>query len=103
MTALGLLSVLCLTITGLLATWGVFSRHFDDNLSQCVGLSTVAIACFLRIPAKLDYPYTPPELLLAQIGLCAYAVGTAVKLWRASKGKAHHRRRRGLSRWLLDS
>lgn len=90
---LGLVSLVCLVITGSLATWGVFSRHFDDSLAQCVGLSIVAIACILRIPDKLANPYTPPELLMAQIGMCIYGLGTAIKLIHKSRASRHERRR----------
>lgn len=92
---LGILSLACLIITGGLATWGVFSKHFDDSLMQCVGLSVVAIACILRIPEKIAHPYTPPEILMAQIGLCIYGVGTALKLALKSRSATRHERRRG--------
>jgi hypothetical protein len=85
MSPLGALSLLCLVITGALATWGVFSRHFDDTLMQRVGLSIIAIACLLRVPAKIANPDTPPELLMAQIGLCIYGVGTAIKICRRKR------------------
>lgn len=91
MTLSGCISLACLLVTGALATWAVFSRHFDDSLLQRVGLSIVAVSCFARVPIKLEHPDTPPELLAAQLGLVCYAVGTALKLWRASAG----RRRRG--------
>ncbi|UOF79465.1 hypothetical protein [Caudoviricetes sp.] len=90
---LGILSLACLIITGGLATWGVFSKHFDDSLTQCVGLSVVAIACILRIPEKIAHPYTPPEILMAQIGLCIYGIGTAMKIIRRSRRATHHDRR----------
>jgi hypothetical protein len=93
---LGILSLVCLIITGGLATWGVFSKHFDDSLMQCVGLSVVAIACILRIPEKIAHPYTPPEILMAQIGLCIYGVGTAVKIIRKSRATHHDRRGMGV-------
>ena len=91
---LGVVSLACLVITGSMATWGVFSKHFDDSLAQCVGLSIVAIACILRIPDKIAHPYTPPEILMAQIGLCIYGLGTAAKLIRKSR-EATRRERRG--------
>lgn len=90
---LGILSLACLVITGGLATWGVFSRHFDDSLAQCVGLSIIAIACILRIPDKIAHPETPPAILMAQIGLCIYGIGTAVKLIRKSRRATRHERR----------
>ena len=89
----GLLSLLCLTVTGVLATWGVFSRHLDDTLLQRIGLATVAIACILRVPDKFDHPYTAPELLMAQVGLMVYGIGTAIKLWRRTRAATRHERR----------
>lgn len=93
MHAAGMLSLLCLIVTGSLATWGVFSRHFDDSLLQRVGLSVVAIACILRIPEKIAHPDTPPEILMAQIGLCIYGIGTALKIIRRSRRSGRHDRR----------
>ena len=91
-----MLSLLCLIITGALASWGIFSKHFDDNLLQRIGLAAVAIACFLRVPGKIAHPDTPPEILLAQLGLCFYGIGTAVKLWRKSRLRERRGARRGL-------
>lgn len=91
----GLLSLLCLALTGVLATWGVFSRHFDDSLLQRIGLATLAIACILRVPDRIYHPHTPPELLMAQVGLAVYGIGTAIKLWRKTRA-ATRRERRGL-------
>lgn len=93
MTLTGFISLTCLLVTGGLATWAVFSRHFDDSLLQRVGLSIVAVSCFARAPIKLVYPDTPPELLAAQLGLVCYAIGTALKLWRASAGSTRRGRR----------
>ena len=89
----GLLSLLCLVLTGALATWGIFSRHFDDSLLQRIGLSVIAIACILRVPDKIEAPDTPLAILMAQIGLCIYGVGTAIKLWRKGRAATHHERR----------
>lgn len=89
----GVVSLVCLVITASLATWGVFSRHFNDNLPQCVGLSIVAVACFLRIPIKFETSYTPPELLMAQIGLCVYGLGTVWKLWALNRRHRDRRKR----------
>jgi hypothetical protein len=93
----GAISLACLVITGGLATWGVFSKHFDDSLGQRVGLSIIAIACILRIPSKIANPYTPPEILLAQIGLCIYGLATAYKLYKCNRSATTHDRRRGLT------
>ena len=96
MTLIGLVSLACLLVTGGLASLAVFSHHFDDSLLQRVGLSIVAISCFVRVPIKLAHPDTPPELLAAQLGLAAYAFGTAIKLYRLSRSGSHERRgRRG--------
>lgn len=96
MSAVNLVSLLCLALTGMIASWGIFSRHFDDSLMQRIGLSTVALACLLRIPEKVRVgaPDTPPELLLAQIGLLIYAIGTVLKLWHAKRHMVGHRERR---------
>lgn len=89
----GFVSLVCLFVTAALATWGVFSKHFDDSLLQCIGMSFVAVACILRIPDKLVNPTTPTELLFAQIGLCIYGIGTAIKLYNRRKDLPRERRR----------
>jgi hypothetical protein len=99
MSASGILSLACLVITGALASWAVLSRHFDDTLLQRIGLSTIATACILRIPGKLANPDTPAEVLLAQVGLCLFGIGTAWRIWQ--QHKRHHERRperRGMRR-----
>lgn len=85
MTAAGMLSLLCLIVTGGLASFAVFSHHYDDTLLQRMGLSIVAIGCIVRAGERLafDVADPPPILLLSQLGLALYAVGTALKLWRA--------------------
>lgn len=90
MTLSGALSIGCLALTGALCTWAIFTRHYDDSLLQRMGLSALAIASLLRIPHKLQYPDTAPEILVAQVGLCLYGVGTAIKLYRRSQ--RHERR-----------
>jgi hypothetical protein len=93
-----LLSLSCLLITGALATWGVFSRHFDDSLLQRIGLAVLAMACILRVPDKLApaLDHVPPALLMAQVGLAIYAVGTAGRLYR--QGRGHRTRARPAER-----
>lgn len=97
----GALSLFCLVMTGCVAAWGIFSRHFDDSLTQRAGLTIIALACLLRVPGKLAMTYTPPELLMAQIGLCVYAVGTAIKFWRQSHSGRRHQQRRQHDRRAL--
>ena len=36
MTTAGAVSLVCLLVTGALATWAVFSRHYDDSLLQAL-------------------------------------------------------------------
>jgi hypothetical protein len=100
MSIIGAVSFACLLITGGLATWAVFSRHYDDTLIQRLGLSLVAIACIVRAYIKLQSPEhaePPPEVLLAQIGLATFAVGSALRLYassarRTDRRRTHHRR-----------
>lgn len=101
MSAANALSLLCLVITGGIAAWGIFSSHFDDNLLQRLGLSGVAIACFLRAPDKFFAVVDPPsEILLAQVSLSIYAIGTALKLWRQHHAGGRTIERRRLRRGL---
>ena len=93
MTVVGLISLVCLVITGGIAAWGVFSRHFEDSLTQRIGLSGISIACLLRVPSKFGSEYVPPEILLAQISLSIYAVGcvmVAARQLRSSSNIKHN-------------
>jgi len=94
MSTANLVSLLCLLITGVIAALGIFSKKFDDSLLQRIGLSGVAVACFLRVPGKFFFPPDPPpEILLAQLSLACYAVGTFIKLSRMdAMHKTHNRR-----------
>jgi hypothetical protein len=91
MSMSGAISLACLVITGGLAALGVFSRHFDDSLAQRVGLSLLAIACILRIPDKLADLPTAPEVLMAQIGLAVFGIGTVFKLRRVARKRQRMR------------
>lgn len=99
MSSLNALSLACLIVTGAIATWGVFSTHFDDNLIQRVGLSVVATGCFVRAVERLarEVPEPPPALLWSQVGLALYAIGTVWRLWIQSRRQGERRgyRRRG--------
>lgn len=90
-----LVSLACLLITGSIASWAVFSQHYDDTLIQRAGLSVVAMTCFARAYERLAYevPAPPPILLLSQIGLCLYAIGTAWRVWQAASSRHVDRRR----------
>jgi hypothetical protein len=62
----------------------VFSSHYQDTLLQRIGLSILSITCTTRAWERIvsDVPDPPIVLLLSQVGLSAYAIGTAVKLCR---------------------
>ena len=93
---MGTLTMICLALLGAIATWGVFSRHVDDTLGQRVGLSVVAIGCFVRLAQRIAYdlPQPPIETLVILFGVTVYAVSTAAKIICAHR-KPDCRRRRG--------
>ena len=93
---MGTLTMICLALLGAIATWGVFSRHVDDTLGQRIGLSVVAIGCFVRLAQRIAYdlPQPPIETLVILFGVTVYAVSTAVKIVCAHR-KQDCRRRRG--------
>jgi hypothetical protein len=86
------------------STWAVFSRHFDDNLLQRIGLSVLAIACAARAVERLAYdpPDIAPAAQAVLIGIAVYAAGTAWKLVRRSSGMPNRRMRRGLGAYLRE-
>lgn len=90
------LTIICLALLGAIATWGVFSRHVDDTLGQRVGLSVVAIGCFVRLAQRIAYdlPQPPIETLVILFGVTVYAVSTAIKIVCARRG-IRDRRGRG--------
>lgn len=87
------ISLACLLITGSIAAWGIFSHHFDDTVLQRIGMSIVATGCFTRALERIHHhiPEPPPALLWSQIGLAIYAVGTAIRLWVASRKQPERR------------
>lgn len=93
---MGTLTMICLALLGAIATWGVFSRHVDDTLGQRVGLSVVAIGCFVRLAQRIAYdlPQPPIETLVILFGVTVYAVSTAAKIVCARRG-IRDRRGRG--------
>jgi hypothetical protein len=102
-STIGLLSLLCLLVTGFICTAGIFSHHFDDTILQRVGLSIVATGTLIRAVERItqDVPDPPLVLLWSQIGIAMYAVGTALRMMhakrRAGPERRHgDRRRRGL-------
>jgi hypothetical protein len=103
MSYAGSLSLACLMITCALSTWAIFSHHFDDTLIQRAGLAVVATGTASRTVERLTetVPDPPPALLWSQVGLALYAIGTAIRLYRAAKKAGPNRRRgdgrRGLS------
>ena len=93
---MGTLTMICLALLGAIATWGVFSRHVDDTLGQRIGLSVVAIGCFVRLAQRIAYdlPQPPIETLAILFGVTVYAVSTAVKIVCTRRG-IRDRRGRG--------
>ena len=90
------LTIICLALLGSAATWGVFTKHVDDTLGQRIGLSIVAVSCFVRLAQRISYdlPQPPIETLTILFGVTVYAVSTAVKIVCAHR-KQDCRRRRG--------
>jgi hypothetical protein len=99
MSVFGAISLLCLVVTAALATWAIFSSHFDDTVLQRLGLSIVSISCTFRAIQRVTEVVAdpPPALLAAQIGLCAYAIGTAWKMTTQARRRAERRMKR---RWI---
>lgn len=100
MSTMGLISLLCLILTGALSTWAIFSLHYDDSVLQRLGLSVVAIGTITRAVERVtsDVPDPPVIVLASQIGIALYAIGTAAKLIAARRKveRRHVHTRRGL-------
>lgn len=74
-----LLIVLCSCITGL------FSRAYQDNLSQCLGMVLLGIWCASALDRVIDRGFVRAESLMLYIGMACYAAGTVVKVIRHRK------------------
>ena len=83
----GFVSMLLLILVGVVCTWGVFSKHMDDNLAQRLGMSMLAVWCFARLPVKWETMNTEPVHLLLHFALACYAGGTWWKLTHSQTGK----------------
>lgn len=81
------LYILGLLLIAFTAIAGLFSRKFDDNLLQCIGLSATAASCLLLTWTTFTGD-TADDLrmrVLTEIGILLYAVGTMVKVSKHGK------------------
>jgi len=78
-TWLYLPALLTLASLSLLA---IYSRHFQDNLLQRIGLCGVCFGAVLRIATLATGSDVPGPCLVLIHGAAAFAVGVAYKFWR---------------------
>ncbi len=78
--------------------WGTFSKHFDDNLAQRVGMGFVGLGAVAEIVHICDAgdQVTRGELTI-YIGVLCFVVGFVAKVWhyRPSR-RAHYQRPRSV-------
>lgn len=75
-------SVVCLGITMALCIAGTFSCKYNDNLMQRVGMFALFIGCWPSLRDVWDFEYVSRGAVVAHIGLAAFALGTALKVWK---------------------
>lgn len=74
------ISLVIIAVTCLL---GVFTRKFDDNLLQRLGLSLACIGACLRLSELFWYfPDDTKARYLFTYGVAVFCLGTAWKFWR---------------------
>lgn len=78
----GAISIICLSVVGLLALAGVASRLYDDGMLERIGLSLISMWSFARVAVKFDDPYTEPVHLILHLGMLALALGITYKKWQ---------------------
>ena len=90
------MSCVFLTILGAACVLGVFSKRYDDNLAQRIGMAGVALWCFARIPLIYERGYTEPANLLLHAALAVMACGTVYR-HLSRHGERRFRRHNDLS------
>jgi hypothetical protein len=81
-TLINLLSVLCLTVVGLLCILGVFHPQYDDTLGERVGMSAIGLWSIAKVSAILSGGAEEFPALLLHAGLASFACGMAAAKWR---------------------
>ena len=73
-------SLVAIVVTCVLA---VFSRKFDDNLLQRIGLSITCLGACLRMAELFDYlPDDTKARYLFTYGVAVFCIGAVWKIWR---------------------
>lgn len=80
------LYIVALLVTLVLATFGIFSRHYGDNLVQRIGMSVIGFTSVINLVLVFDENMlccgASNSKALFIIGTAIYAVGTYVKVHR---------------------
>ena len=81
MDCVTLLNILCLLTAGMLAGAGVFFMHYRDTLLERVGLSAIALWCFVRVAYEVKGGLKAEGTdTFLYAGLALFAVGFALEL-----------------------
>lgn len=81
-------SAFCLTVVSVACWTGVFSKTFQDNLCQCIGLIGLGTWSAARAYQLWDYAFSSPQQFSMHLALALYAGGTMFKVWRRNRGEA---------------
>lgn len=67
------------SLWGLLAlvVWGLFSRWYDENLAQCVGLVCILVWALAELHTLHRFRWVSVSDNLLHVGLFIFALGTA--------------------------
>lgn len=87
---LWVVSAISLTIVMVLCFAGAFcpEKYFNDNLLQRVGMFGIAVGCGPRLALIVERRgfdgsgFQPEFQMAVHVGLAAFAVGTAIKVWQ---------------------
>ncbi len=74
-----LVSVICLSVVGLLCVVGTFHHRFDDNLGMRIGMGILGIGCAGRVVRLIETQSISPDALVMHVGMAMFALGLA---WR---------------------
>lgn len=75
-------TLICLSLVSVMCMAGALHPMYDDNLLQRIGMGCVGLACASFAEHVYKVKGTPFACFLLSVGLLAFAVGIAIKVYQ---------------------
>ncbi|HJY06549.1 MAG TPA: hypothetical protein VJ323_09535 [Bryobacteraceae bacterium] len=89
------LAIISLVIIAAVCFLGTFSRKYDDNLAQRIGMALLCISAISRVRYLWLMEYVDFEWLLLYVGTAVFALGTVYQVVRRHRWNGVERRKHG--------